>query len=76
MNISVKKNQNIPNETEIIVNFIFSHYKSMGTLSCHYKQPEFLSDWNKKHNFSFPLPIDANVKYEKNRQHSFRGDVV
>ena len=20
---------------------------------------EFLSDWNKKHNFSFPLPIDA-----------------
>ena len=26
---------NIPNETEKIVNFLFSHYKSMGTISCH-----------------------------------------
>ena len=33
--ISVKKNQNIPNETEKIVNFLFTHYKSMGTIGCH-----------------------------------------
>ena len=26
--------------------FIFSHYKSMATISCH-RQPELLSDWGK-----------------------------
>ena len=33
-----KEIQNIPNETEKIVNFLFSHYKSMGTISCHSNQ--------------------------------------
>ena len=33
--ISVKKNSNIPNDMAEIVNFHFSHYKSMGTISCH-----------------------------------------
>ena len=36
-----KKNQNIPNETEKIVNFLFSHYKSMGTISCHSNQSSY-----------------------------------
>ena len=36
-----KKNQNIPNETETIVNFLFSHYKSMGTISCHSNQSSY-----------------------------------
>ena len=41
INISVKKNSNIPNETEKIVNFLFSHYKSMGTISCHSNQSSY-----------------------------------
>ena len=36
-----KKIQNIPNETEKIVNFLFSHYKSMGTISCHSNQSSY-----------------------------------
>ena len=32
---------NIPNETEKIVNFLFSHYKSMGTVSCHSNQSSY-----------------------------------
>ena len=38
INISVKKNSNIPNDLAKIVNFHFSHYKSMGTISCHSNQ--------------------------------------
>ena len=38
-----KKNPNIPNETEKIVNFLFSHYKSMGTISCHSNQSSYLT---------------------------------
>ena len=30
-----KKKSNIPNDLAEIVNFHFSHYKSMGTISCH-----------------------------------------
>ena len=41
INISVKKNPNIPNETEKIVNFLFSHYKSMGTISCRSNQSSY-----------------------------------
>ena len=41
INISVKKNSNIPNDLAEIVNFHFSHYKSMGTLSCHSNQSSY-----------------------------------
>ena len=33
-----KKSSNIPNDLAEIVNFHFSHYKSMGTISCHSNQ--------------------------------------
>ena len=33
-----KKNSNIPNDLTEMVNFHFSHYKSMGTISCHSNQ--------------------------------------
>ena len=33
-----KKKSNIPNDVAEIVNFHFSHYKSMETLSCHSNQ--------------------------------------
>ena len=38
INISVKRNSNIPNDLAEIVNFHFSHYMSMGTISCHSNQ--------------------------------------
>ena len=36
-----KEIPNIPNVTEKIVNFLFSHYKSMGTISCHSSQSSY-----------------------------------
>ena len=33
-----EKNSNISNETAEMVNFHFSHYKSIGTISCHCTQ--------------------------------------
>ena len=36
-----KTNSNIPNDLAEIVNFHFSHYKSMGTLSCHSNQSSY-----------------------------------
>ena len=47
----------------------------MGTISCHSNQSSYPTG-TKKHNYSFPRPIDAILKYEKNRLLSFRGDVV
>ena len=41
INISVKKNSNIPNDLAEIVNFHFSHYKSMGTISFHSNQSSY-----------------------------------
>ena len=52
-----KKIQNIPNEIEKIVNFLFSHSKSLGTLSCHSNQSSYPTGI--KNITSFPLPIDA-----------------
>ena len=44
INISVKKkNSNIPNDLAKIVNFHFSHFKSMGTISCHSNQSSYLT---------------------------------
>ena len=36
-----KKNPHIPNDLAEIVNFHFSHYKSMGTISCHSNQSSY-----------------------------------
>ena len=36
-----KENSNIPNDLAEIVNFHFSHYKSMGTISCHSNQSSY-----------------------------------
>ena len=36
-----KKNKNISIETEKNANFHFSHYKSMGTISCHSNQSSY-----------------------------------
>ena len=44
------KKSNISSETAETVNFQFSHYKSMGTLSCHSKQSSNPTGI-KKHNF-------------------------
>ena len=36
-----EKKSNISSETAETVNFQFSHYKSMGTISCHSKQSSY-----------------------------------
>ena len=41
INISVKIFLNIPNDLAEIVNFHFSHYMSMGTISCHSNQSSY-----------------------------------
>ena len=63
-----KKIPNIPNETET-VNFLFSHYKSMGTLSCHSNQRSYPTGIK---NTTF---VEANVlsMYAKFQLHPFYG---
>ena len=43
-----KKKKNIPNDLAEIVDFHFSHYKSMGTISCHSNQSSYLTEIKKK----------------------------
>ena len=50
-NLCKKKKLNIPNDLAEIVNFHFSHYKSMETLSCHSNQSSYPTGI-KKHTFS------------------------
>ena len=59
-----KKKSNIPNDLADIVNFNFSHYKSMETLSCHSNQSSYLTEI--KTTF-----VEGNVlsKYAKLRLH-------
>ena len=47
INIFVKKKSNISGETAETVNFQFSHYKSMGTISCHSNQSSYPTRINK-----------------------------
>ena len=56
-----KKISNIPNDLAKIVNFHFSHYKSMETLSCHSNQSSYPT---KIKNITF---VEGNVlsKYAK-----------
>ena len=47
INISVKKYSNIPNDVAEIVNFHFSLYKSMGTISCHSNKSSYSTEIKK-----------------------------
>ena len=60
-----KKNSNIPNDLTVIVNFHFSHYKSMGTISCHSNQSSYPTRIKKA------TYVEANVlsMYAKFRLH-------
>ena len=61
-----KKKSNIPNDLAEIVNFHFSHYKSMETLSCHRNQSSYPTKMKK--NITF---VEDNVlsKYAKFQLH-------
>ena len=61
-----KKNSNIPNDLAEIVNFHFSHYKSMRTISCQSSYPAGIKN---------TTYVEANVlsKYAKFRLHSIYG---
>ena len=50
-----EKSSNISNETAETVNFYFSHYKSMGTISCHSNQ-SYATELKKN-----TLYVEANV---------------
>ena len=50
-----KKNSNIPNDLAEIVNFPFSHYKSMGTISCHSNQSSY------QPGIKYTTYVEANV---------------
>ena len=56
------KNSNIPNNLAEIFNFHFSHYKSMGTISCHSNQSYYQTGIKKNTTF-----VEGNVlcKYAK-----------
>ena len=60
-----EKKSNISSETAETVNFQFSHYKSMGTISCHSNQSSYLTGIK---NTTF---VEANVlsKYAKFQLH-------
>ena len=66
---SKKKIPNIPNETEKIVNFLFSHYKSMETISCHSNQSSYPT------RIKNMIYVEANVlsMYAKFRLHPIYG---
>ena len=66
--ISVKKS-NSPNDLAEIVNFQFSHYKSMETLSCDSNQSSYPTEIKNK---TF---VEGNVlsKYAKFRLHPLYG---
>ena len=53
-----KKIPNIPDKTEKIVNFLFSHYKSMGTKSCHSNQNSYPTGTNQSRTNG---PINAHL---------------
>ena len=64
-----KKKSNIPNDLAEIVNFHFSHYKSMGAISCHSNQSSYPTGIKKK------TYVEANVlsMYAKFRLHPLYG---
>ena len=64
INISVKKII-YPNDLAEIVNFYFSHYKSMGTISCHSNQSSYPTG------IKNTIYVEANVlsMYAKFRLH-------
>ena len=51
-----EKKSNISSETAETVNFQFSHYKSMGTISCHSNQTSYPTGIKKNTTF-----VEANV---------------
>ena len=69
INISVKKKSNIPKDLAEIVNFHFSHYKTMETLSCHSNQSSYPTEIK---NITF---VKGNVlsKYTKFQLHPLYG---
>ena len=64
-----KKIQNIPNDLAEIVNFQFSHNKSMGTISCHSNQSSYPTE------IKTTTYVEANVlsMYAKFQLHPLYG---
>ena len=69
LNFCEKKKSNVPSNLAEIVNFHFSHYKSMKTLSCHSNQNSYPTEIK---NITF---VEANVlsKFTKFQLHPLYG---
>ena len=71
-----KKNQISPSRQKKTANFHFSHYKSMGTISCHSNQSSYPTGI-KQHNLSFPHTYSCCIcGIWKESASGFRGNVV
>ena len=71
INISVKKNIS-PKYSAEMVNFHFSHYMSMESISCHSSKSSYPTGV-KNITFRSPYLLMLFVYYGKNRPHSLRG---
>ena len=69
INISVK-NSNISSETVETVNFHFSHYKSMGNISCHSNQSSYPTEI-KNTTFVEANILSMYVKFQLQSPHGF-----
>ena len=70
INISVKKMSDIPNDLVEIVDFHFSHYKSMETLSYHSNQ-SFYPTEIKNINFVEGNTLNKYAKFRLHPQYGF-----
>ena len=70
--ISVKKNSNTPNDSEDIVNFHFSNYKSMEIISYLYHSNQFLSARNKNITFVEGDVLSKYAKFQLHPPYGFR----
>ena len=59
MDIFIKKS-NIPNDSAEIINFHFSHYKSIETISCLRNQSTYLTE-KKTTKLFVPPPVDGFI---------------
>ena len=66
-----KKKSNIPNDLAEIVNFHFSHYKSMGTISCHSNQSSYSTGIKKNTIFVKGIVLSMYAKFRLHPPYGF-----
>ena len=73
INISVEKKSKISSETAETVNFHFSHYKYMGTISCHSNQSSYPTGMkNTTYTEANVLHVSMYAKFRLHHSNGFR----